>query len=177
MNSTLSSAVAKINDSTTVSKSYSSMCLTRVDKLIENISSSSFYPPPYPQPVQYSYSNSRRNVNAIQPSEQLAYPRPYNSPTSSHESPTANSSLQLISTKVSNMFDELVKRSLDLEAIVKDSFTMSNKTRQEVQDGFTALIPIMSQLSMGSGLERSSGSSGEVMCKLIIKSNFLLPHC
>lgn len=72
----------------------------------------------------------------------------------------------LITTKVSNMFDELVKRSLDLEAIVKDTYTMSNLTRREVQDGFMALIPIVSQ-QVGGGSDRGgSGGSGEVLCEL-----------
>lgn len=72
----------------------------------------------------------------------------------------------LITTKVSNMFDELVKRSLDLEAIVKDTYTMSNSTRREVQDGFMALIPIVSQHVGGGGSDRSGGGgSGEVLCE------------
>lgn len=92
----------------------------------------------------------------------------------SQPSVNASSHVSLVTSKVTNMFDELVKRSQNLEAIASETLALSNVTRRELQDGFRAFIPIVSQQQQvyqqshrsgnGRSVSQQQPSSAEVMC-------------
>ncbi|CAL8108810.1 unnamed protein product [Orchesella dallaii] len=92
-------------------------------------------------------------------------------PVSTPVSPYNHTSVQLITSKVNNMFEELVTSSKVVEKSLHDTFVMSNLTRREVQDGFRVFIPIANQISHNSNARgrsvSSAGSSGEVMSMVV----------
>jgi hypothetical protein len=98
---------------------------------------------------------------------------------------------QLLGNKVTNMFEDLMRRSTSMETTLKDAITLTNFTRKDVHDGFrtilassTGAVQVPShqhghhgrnynshshngggRSGGGGGISSNSGSSSEVMCK------------
>jgi hypothetical protein len=88
---------------------------------------------------------------------------------------------QLLGNKVTNMFEDLMRRSSSMETVLKDAVSLANVTRKDVHDGFRTLIASSMATSQsnnnqqrGRSLSNSNnnnniGSSSELMCKFLGK--------
>ncbi|CAG7836974.1 unnamed protein product [Allacma fusca] len=61
-------------------------------------------------------------------------------PATGGVSTTAQPNSNLITNKVSNMFDDLIERSVRMENSIRESLSVSNATRREFQESFRSLM-------------------------------------
>lgn len=94
---------------------------------------------------------------------------------------------QLLGNKVTNMFEDLMRRSSSMEGLLKDAVSIANVTRRDVHDGFRtvlALSPSSTSQNYNNNQQRSynsrsnsygnnnnnggggGASSSELMCKI-----------
>lgn len=101
--------------------------------------------------------------NASQPSSQscrgeILAPLPTNSGGSPELQNQTTNQYQLLGNKVTNMFEDLIRKSSSMEMMLKDAVSIANITKKDVHDGFRAVLASSSS-SLGSSSRSSSHNS------------------